>query len=324
MLVVAGAAAVVLAGLAAWFVLSADRQRPDDPVTPRPTFDAARALDLARRQVAFGPRIPGTPAHDSTRAWMVGLLREAGARVAELPVVVPPRDGSGDTLRGTNVFASFDTTASRRVLLAAHWDTREFADEDPDPARRQRPVPGANDGASGVAVLMEMARLLGEMPPPVGVDLALFDLEDAGEPDFATDSTATPYALGSAAFVRENPSYRPAYGVLLDMIGDRTLRLPREGYSQEYAPDVVDRVWAAAARVGADAFVDEVGPPIFDDHVPFLQRGIPVIDVIHTPFPDTWHTTSDTVDRLDAGSLGQVGRTLVELIWGTEARMAGA
>jgi hypothetical protein len=296
-----------------------DRDATSTHTASRPAFAASRAFENARRQVAFGPRIPETPAHDSTRVWIVERLRASGARVAELPVVVPHPDGSGDTLRGTNIFASFDTTALRRVLLAAHWDTRAVADEDPDPARRSDPVPGANDGASGVAVLLEMARLLGESPPPVGVDLAFFDLEDAGEPDFATDSTAVPYALGSAAFVRDNPTYRPAYGVLLDMVGDRTLRLPKEGYSQQYAPAVVARVWEAARRVGAEAFVDEVGQPVFDDHVPFLQRGIPVIDVIQTPFPDSWHTTADTMDRIDAGSLGQVGETMVELIWGVEA-----
>lgn len=169
---------------------------------------------------------------------------------------------------------------------------------------------------------MEMARLFGEHPPPVGVDLAFWDLEDAGESGFDTDSTKRPFALGSAAFVRDNPFYRPAYGILLDMVGDRGLRVPKEGYSQENAADVVARVWEAAARVGAEAFVDEVGPAVFDDHIPFLQRGIPVIDVIQTPFPDTWHTTADTMDRIDAVSLGQVGRTLVELIYGMEAEMS--
>ena len=316
-LVASGVALVLAVVGAAWYVSGRDGAPP--PEAALPAFDGARALRLAEQQVAFGPRIPGTPAHDSTRAWIVSLLRESGARVAELPVVFPLPDGSGDTLRGTNVFASFDTTAARRVMLAAHWDTRAFADEDPDPAKRQSPVPGANDGASGVAVLLEMARLFSETAPPVGVDLAFWDLEDAGDPDYATDPTATPYAIGSAAFVRENPAYRPAYGVLLDMVGDRTLRLPREGYSQQYAPEATARVWAAATRAGASAFVDETGPPVVDDHVPFLQAGVPFVDVIQTPFPDTWHTTADDLDRLSAESLGQVGRTLVELIYRIEA-----
>ncbi|MEM1056120.1 MAG: M28 family peptidase [Bacteroidota bacterium] len=317
--VLVGASAVLLALLAyaaAQFLGPGGPTDPDGPIVERPVFRAQNAFDFARTQVEFGPRIPGTPAHDSTRAWIVAQLRETGARVAELPVEV---EHQGETLRGTNIFASFDTTAARRILFAAHWDTREFADEDPDPSRRDEPVPGANDGASGVAVLLEMARLLGEYPPPVGVDLAFFDLEDAGEPGFESDSTKLPYALGSAAFVRDNPQYRPAYGVLVDMVGDRDLRLPKEAYSVQAAPDVVDRVWKAARRVGADAFVDETGAAVFDDHIPFLQRGIPVIDVIQTPFPEYWHTTSDTMDKLDAASLGQVGRTLVELIYGMES-----
>lgn len=316
---------VAVVGLAVVALVVGSLMRSDSPPVPdirdqpRPTFVAENALQLARQQVGFGPRIPGTAPHDSTRAWIVQSLRARGARVIEQPVTVTHPGEPGVVLRGTNIFASYDTTASRRILLAAHWDTRAVADEDPNPANRSKPVPGANDGASGVAVLLEMARLLGEMPPPVGVDLAFFDLEDAGEPDFATDSTALPYALGSAAFVRANPGYRPAFGVLLDMVGDQTLVLPREGYSMQAAPDVVDRVWEAARRVGADAFVDETGPPIFDDHIPFLQAGIPMIDVIQTPFPDTWHTVADTPDRLSSSALGQVGRTLVELIWGMEA-----
>ena len=313
---------LVAAALAALVVAQIARQPavPEAPTFERPDFDGERALALAARQMAFGPRVPGTPAHDSTLAWMADHLRRSGARVAELPFTV--RAG-GETLTGTNLFASFDTTASRRILLAAHWDTRAVADDDPDPSRRDEPVPGANDGASGVAVLLALAEVMREAPPPVGVDLVFFDLEDAGEPGYETDSTARPYALGSAAFVRDNPGYRPAYGVLLDMVGDRDLVLPKEGFSVQAAPEVVDRVWEAARRAGASAFVDRVGMPVYDDHVAFLQRGIPVIDVIQTPFPDSWHTTADTMDRLSAASLGQVGRTLAELIWRMEAeRMA--
>ncbi len=300
-------------------VIALTRSEPLAPEAPRPAFDGDRALALAARQVAFGPRIPGTPAHDSTRAWIVAELRARGARVAELPVSVPHPREPGRTIDGTNIFASFDTTASRRVLLAAHWDTRAIADNDPDPAKRALPVPGANDGASGVAVLLEMARLLAESPAPVGVDLVFFDLEDMGEPGFGEDSAAVPYAIGSEAFASQNPTYRPAYGILLDMVGDRDLRIPKEGYSMQAAPEIVAMVWSAAERVGATAFAPETGAPIYDDHIAFLQRGIPMIDLIQTPFPDTWHTTADTMDRLSAESLAQVGRTLVEVLWGLEA-----
>ena len=309
------ALAVALAGVALavrWWT-----DRPD----PLPAFDAARALSLVEQQTAFGPRVPGTPAHDSTRAWLVERLGLWADRVVEQRITVPdPRD----TLRafaGTNVIASWRPEATRRVLLAAHWDSRPVADNDPDPERRIEPVLGANDGASGVAVLLEIARLLHAEPlrQPVGVDVVLFDLEDSGtaDPAVAPDQRV-PFAMGSEMFVLNNPGYRPAWGVLLDMVGDRDLRLPKEGYSVQYAPGVVDRVWAAARRAGATAFLDEVGPAIHDDHVPFLREGIPVVDVIQTPFPDTWHTTSDTPENVRAESLGQVGRTLVELLWGAD------
>ncbi len=180
-------------------------------------------------------------------------------------------------------------------------------------------MPGANDGASGVAVLIEMARLLHEEPPDVGVDLVLFDLEDLG--DYATaDTTAphTPFALGSAAFVRANPTYRPTYGILLDMVGDENLRIAKEGYSQANAPRIVEKVWTAAETVGADAFVDAPGGAVEDDHLPFLRQGIPVIDLIQTPFPATWHTTADTPEHVSAASLQQVGDVLVEVIYSEE------
>ena len=313
-LVVCAAVAVLVAvGALAYALIS----RPD----PVPEFDASRAYGLVREQTAFGPRVPGTAAHDSTRAWLVERLGVYADRVVEQQIQIPdPRDTSR-TFAGTNVIASWRPEARRRVLLAAHWDSRPVADNDPDPARRIEPVLGANDGASGVAVLMEIARLLNQHPleGALGVDVVLFDLEDLGtvDPAVAPDRRV-PFAMGSEMFVRDNVGYRPEWGVLLDMVGDRDLRIPKEGYSVQYAPRVVERVWAAARRAGAPAFLDEVGPAIQDDHVPFLREGIPVIDVIQTPFPDTWHTTSDTPDRVSAESLGQVGRTLVQLLWGPE------
>ncbi len=308
------AALVLGVGLGAWYWMST---RP----APRPDFDAARAYGLVVEQTDFGPRIPGTAAHDSARVWLVERLGLWADRVVEQQIRIPdPRDTSR-TFAGTNVIASWRPEAPRRVLLAAHWDSRPVADDDPDPDRRIEPVLGANDGASGVAVLLEVARLLHAQPlqRSVGVDVVLFDLEDLGtsDPSVPPDQRV-PFAMGSELFVRDNPGYRPVYGVLLDMVGDRDLRLPKEGYSVQYAPEVVARVWAAARRAGATAFLDEVGPAIQDDHVPFLREGIPVIDVIQTPFPDTWHTTSDTPDRVSAESLGQVGRTLVELLWGPD------
>ena len=285
---------------------------------PLPTFDATRAYGLVREQTDFGPRIPGTAAHDSMRVWLVARLGVYADRVVEQRIRIPdPRDTSR-AFAGTNVIASWRPEATRRVLLAAHWDTRPVADHDPDPDRRIEPVLGANDGASGVAVLLEIARLLAETPleRPLGVDVVLFDLEDLGTIDpTVPQAQRIPFAMGSEMFVRDNVGYRPVWGILLDMVGDRNLRLPKEGYSVQYAPELVEQVWAAARRAGATAFLDEVGPPIQDDHVPFLREGIPVIDLIQTPFPDTWHTTADTPENVSAESLDQVGRTLVEMLW---------
>lgn len=293
-----------------------------------PAFDADRAYADVRAQTDFGPRVPGTEAHAQTLQWLVGRLEALAPRVVQMPVAFPDPGDTTNVFRGTNVVASFAPEAPRRVMFSAHWDSRPRADQDPDPAKRTQPVMGANDGASGVAVLVEMARLLKDHPLPegTGVDLVFFDLEDLGEePDHeleergVVDTTAVPFAIGSREFVRTNPGYRPAWGLLLDMVGDPALLIPQEGFSVRYARPVVDRIWAAARRVGAPAFADNLGPAIEDDHVPFLAQGIPVVDLIHTPFPNTWHTTSDTAENVSAESLGQVGRVLAELLWGEVA-----
>jgi len=330
--VAGGLALLAVVALAVWW-----RAAPDpDPVPPRPVpaddlprFSGENALAHVETQVAFGPRIPGSEGHRAMRAWLRDTLTALGARVNEQTFrYVAPHD---PTIRydGVNVIAQFHTERTPRIMLAAHYDTRAVGDADPDPAKRALPVPGANDGGSGVAVLVELARLLRDHPLPgdAGVDLVFFDVEDAGEQ--MSDAEAArlaqggyaaeprvPFAIGSRAFVEANPAYRPRYGVLLDMVGDRNLRIPREGYSQRYAGPVLDRVFAAARAVGATAFVDEPGPPIEDDHIAFLQVGLPVVDLIHAPFPATWHTTADTPANVSAESLGQVGAVVVRMLWG--------
>lgn len=317
-----GGAALILVAILTWWLL-----RPP-PVPPRPFFSGAAALADVQRQVAFGPRIPGSPGHLATRRWLVQTLDSLGLQVSEQTFrYVSPRD-SALRYDGVNILAQYRPEAPQRVMLAAHWDTRAVADEDPNPARRTSPVPGANDGASGVAVLLELARLLSRhpVPQPVGIDLVLFDVEDAGEqlsPEETArlaqggvgDTLRVPFAIGSQAFVAANPGYRPQFGILLDMVGDPALRLPKEGYSARYAPRIVEMVWAAARRVGAPAFVDKVGAAVEDDHIAFLQVGIPVVNLIQTPFPATWHTTADTPEHVSAASLEQVGRVLVEILW---------
>jgi hypothetical protein len=283
-----------------------------------PAFDGERALEDIRRQVAFGPRTAGSPGHERQLEWMEGILRPLADSVFRQPFVWTHPEDSTITLAGTNLVASFglDPPRSRRAIFGAHFDTRPTADRDPDSTGRTYPVPGANDGGSGVAVLLELARHLAERPPgDLGVDLAFFDLEDVGS-DSVAEGPILPFAVGSEAFVARNPTYRPAWGVLVDMVCDRRLRVPREAYSQARAPRVMDRVWAAAGRAGAGVFVDETGGAVVDDHIAFLRAGIPMVNLIHQPFPPTWHTTADLPDACRAESLRQVGQTLLELLYG--------
>ncbi len=178
------------------------------------------------------------------------------------------------TVEASNIIASFnlEPKVSKSVMLAAHWDTRPMADQDPDSLNQRLPVPGANDGASGVAVLLEMARLLRAVPPAIGVDIILFDLEDMGDDgDADSAEVKNPFAIGSEYFAENYAHYRPSYGILLDMVCDRNLRIPKEANSVASAGSIVRKVWEAADRVGASAFVDEQGQVVIDDHIAFLN-----------------------------------------------------
>ncbi|GJM43874.1 MAG: glutamine cyclotransferase [Gemmatimonadota bacterium] len=270
-------------------------------------FDEAAAWQHLLDQVEMGPRVPGSQAHANALAYFRSHLETTADRVVvESFDGVCPLDSSSVTFH--NVVATFRPESPRRILFGAHWDSRPFADQDEDPARRREPVLGANDGASGVAVLLEMATRFAERPPGIGVDLVLFDAEDCGregEPDT--------WALGSQEFVRRNPSYRPAYAVILDMVGRDGMRLLREGNSVAAAPRLVSAIWAVAAEVGATAFTDSTGRPVWDDHVAFLEAGIPAVDIIDFEDP-RWHTTADDVEHCSAESLGQVGRVALALV----------
>jgi Zn-dependent M28 family amino/carboxypeptidase len=214
------------------------------------------------------------------------------------------------TEEGYNVIALFQPEKAERILLCAHWDTRPWADKDPDPRKRSTPILGANDGASGVAVLLEVARLLHAQPPDVGVDIVLFDGEDAG-----TEGNMQSWAQGSAYYARHLASKdRQVLGVLVDMIGDADLEILQEYNSKAYARPVVDRVWAIAKELGCTAFKPLTGSSIMDDHIPLLQAGIPCIDLIDLDYPP-WHTMADTPDKCSPASLDQVGRVLVHLVY---------
>ena len=289
------------AGVSSSVIAAGDRAAPD--------FRGDTALALLRRQVEFGPRVPGTEGHSAQLAWMTAYLRERADTVETQPFThTGPR---GERLDLTNVLARFRPELRERVLLLAHWDTRPTADSEPTPERRAQPIPGANDGASGTAVLLELANVLSGHSPPIGVDLLFVDGED-----YAPDHMY----LGAKWFARNlPPGYEPYYGILLDMVGDRDPRYPQEGYSTRYAPEVVERVWRMAERLGYGAlFPRSPGIPVTDDHIPLNEAGIPTINIIdfdYGPGNAHWHTLEDDLHNVGPEGLEAVGTVVAELIF---------
>jgi len=272
-------------------------------------FDGQAAYGLLVKQCDFGPRVPDTSAHDSCRAFLVAELKKNADRVAE-QTFEEYLEGLQKRVKLTNIIASFNLQATQRILLCAHWDSRPWADQDPDTSKRRQPVLGANDGASGVAVLLEVAKTLKRTPPPVGVDIIFFDGEDAG----LTGQTDT-YLAGSRYFARtKDVRFNPMMGILLDMVGDANLQLYKEINSVNYAGAVVDRVWNLAARLGVSEFIPSAKHEVIDDHISLLNVGIPVVDVIDFDYDD-WHTTGDTPDKCSAQSLEKVGRVVLAAVY---------
>jgi len=271
------------------------------------SFNGQLAMEHIAQQISFGPRTSDYPGKQKTLNYIQQLLEPEADQL-----VVQRFQAHG--LSGNNLWASFYATAAEqknhpRIMLAAHWDTRPIAERDRLPAKRSQPVIGANDGASGVAVLLEIARLLSNQRAPVTVDLVFFDLEDMGNID------NLPFSIGATEFVRKNPFYRPAAGIVVDMVCDRDLRIPRERFSREGAADLQDHIWRIAKSQKAGAFKNRTGAYIEDDHLPFLRAGLNVINLIHWPFPQSWHTSGDTIDRCSADSLQQVGMVISEFIY---------
>lgn len=290
-----------------------------------PHFDADSAYAYVAAQTAFGPRVPGTQPHRQCAAWLADNLRRLGAAnvtvdSAEL------RAYNGDRLAAFNITGSFNPSAQRRILLLAHWDSRPWADHDPDPANRMKPIDGANDGASGVAVILETGRQLAAQTPGVGVDVLFVDAEDYGrrEGDGADSPDEESWALGTQYWV-ENPTLdleKIRYAVLLDMVGGKDAVFAREPFSDANAKAVVDKMWDAAAKAGyADRFVHRQGVPVLDDHVYLLKAGIPAIDIIECANPKTgafnptWHTMADNIDNIDRETLRAAGQSVLQLIY---------
>jgi len=274
-----------------------------------PAFNSENAYNYLKKQCDFGPRVPGSSGHQQCKDYLMRTLQWYADQVS--PQVFMFSFGNPkQTFSATNIIAKFQPGKSERILLCAHWDTRPWADRDPDPNNVKKPVLGANDGASGVAVLLEMARLLNSQKPNIGVDIVFFDAEDAG--NYGDDRS---WAKGSEAFAREFRSkYFPRFGILLDMIGDADLSIYKEQFSAQYAAPIVNLVWNKAAQMGLNEFVPAIKYSVFDDHIPLLEAGIPCIDLIDFDYP-YWHTVEDTPDKCSASSLGKVGQLLTNIIY---------
>ena len=273
-------------------------------------FDGDAAMRYAKAQLDFGPRIPGTTGAQRAGDWIVDQMKQRADTVMIQTWTHVTQDGKQLPMR--NILARFNPKATDRILYVTHWDTRPVSDGSENLGERQLPVPGANDGASGVGLFVALADALKQVPPASGVDLLFVDGEDYGQ----FDDKLADVLIGSAYFAKNPPdsAYRPIFGVLWDMIGDKDLQIKKEGYSVQQAPEVVERVWSKAAELGhKDIFVDENQGAITDDHVPLLQAGFRVIDVIDLDYP-YHHRPSDTLDKISARSLSIVGDVAESLL----------
>jgi len=293
---------------------------------PRTAFRGDSALAYAAAQVSFGPRVPGTQGAKRAGDWIVAEMRKR----ADTVIVQEWKHvtAKGDTLPLRNVLARFKPALTNRVLYVTHWDTRPTADQEFNFGDRQKPILGANDGASGVGLFVALGDFLKKTPPTVGVDLLFVDGEDYGSFDEGRVETGVGDVLiGSTYFANHLPSpdYKPIFGVLWDMIGDADLNILQEQISVEKAPEVVSRVWEAAKDLGYDRyFIPQVYGPITDDHVPLIQKGLRVIDVIDIDYgpmgpngqvnPNYHHTLQDTMDKISAKSLQVVGDVAATLV----------
>lgn len=301
-------------------------QTTDEPIAVGPTFNADSAYRYCAEQCAFGPRTMNSEAHDRCGRWIADKFKEFGFGVVEQKTTLTGYDGT--RLSATNIIASHKPELDDRVLVCAHWDSRPWADNDPDEANWRKPVMAANDGASGVAVMLELARLIQQADSiGLGIDFICFDAEDWGLPQWSEAETdGSSWALGSAYWAQNlhKAGYRARFGILLDMVGGQGAQFYQEGVSLRYARSVVDMVWKAARAVGYGSYFPlQEGGMITDDHVNINQwANIPTIDIIpyypdcpQSSFGPTWHTVNDDMDHIDKGTLQAVGQTLVQVIY---------
>ncbi|MDP2423628.1 MAG: M28 family peptidase [Bacteroidales bacterium] len=309
------------------------QQRPTMPAAPTlherimeanvPDFDEDSAYHFVDRQVSFGPRVPNTLTHTACANYLEATLGRFTPRMVVQDARV--RAFNGTVLNIKNIIGSFNPENKSRILLCAHWDSRPFADHDPDPANHYKPLPGANDGASGVGVLLEVARQLSIQQPSMGIDIIFFDAEDYGEHQQVQGQKDDTWALGSQYWARNPhlPGYRARFGILLDMVGAADAMFTMEGTSMQYAPDVMKKVWDISEAIGFGTYFSRKRTnAIIDDHLYINQIiHIPTIDIIHhstnthTGFFEHWHTMLDNMNAIDPSTLKVVGQTVLTVIY---------
>ncbi len=286
-----------------------------------PVFNSDSAYSYIEQQVGFGYRVPGMSGHQQCGDFILAKLDAYGFTVSEQRDTVIGYDSKEFPLR--NIIGKWNEASTDRILLCAHWDSRPFADQDAD--RKEEPIDGANDNASGVAVLLEIARAISSQSPTIGVDMVFFDLEDQGRPVFDTEADPNDhgYCLGSKYWSEHFSGIKPKFGILLDMVGAKGAQFTLEHFSWEYANSELLQVWDLGNQLGySDRFIYNRTGPVFDDHMHINQLiGIPCIDIIQrdvqnqTLFWSDWHTHADELDAIDKQTLESVGQTVTQVIY---------
>ncbi len=283
-----------------------------------PTFEADSAFAYVKAQADMGPRTPGSKAHDAAVIYYEQQFKKFGAEVIIQKGNVTSYDNKTWQLK--NIIATYNPKAEERIMLCAHWDSRPFADKDKDNANHTKPCPGVNDGASGVGVLLEIARAIQTKQPNVGIDFILFDLEDYGN----MGGDLNTWCLGSQYWAKNLhvPYYGAKFSVLLDMVGAKDAVFPKEGLSRNYAGEYVNLIWSTADKLGyGKYFSNQETPEMTDDHAPINKLAqIPCVDILHykwaeNEFFEHHHTVTDDINTIDKNTLKAVGQTLLEVIY---------
>jgi Zn-dependent M28 family amino/carboxypeptidase len=275
-----------------------------------PVFNGERAFEYLEQQVSFGPRVPGSEASSLCRSYFVNFF-EKNNLVIDSQKFIYPDPYSGKNIEMVNIIGRIypEVDPEDHILLMAHYDSRPMSDNSTDTLVRNNPIDGANDGASGAAVLMELSNLFYDTKPPCGIDLVLVDGEDWGKAGDLEN-----YLLGSREFARKGIREKYRFGIVIDMVGEKDQQLYREGYSEKFHKPLNDLVWKTAAELGIDAFKDSVKYIVIDDHLPLQSAGVSAIDIIDLDYPQ-WHTENDTPDKCSPLSLANVGRVLAKIIY---------